>query len=286
MSRDVIKHIISRHVAALQDGVPSRNHALIIGPTGCGKTHTIKKELEVYPDIPFICVSATTITREGWVGMSLQDIFGDMKQEHLERAIIYVDEIDKLRRSKDDHGHSEGMQTEFLEYLDGGHHLLSHKSQHTKDYIRREVNFDNITFIFSGAFMDLWDKKEKNKIGFNNKKDVDISTIHEKLIDYGFIKEFIYRVPIVTQLEAYTRAELRPIIETNFELYRLEKRFGVNIDREDMLDFITKHPAGARAMQLYLAEQDVKNFIRQEEARKATKISEVNIFEPQRQIGE
>lgn len=265
MSRQAIKLIVKRHVQALMAGVPSKGHALLMGPTGSGKTYTIKEELSKVGDIPVITIDATSLTREGWSGLTLQGVLDSAYEQYgdqLESAIIYVDEFDKLNKAGDNQGHSKGVQYNFLPYLDGTEMMVKRDRKPTVT-----LSTSNMTFVFSGAFTEFWEDT-KQSIGFNpDAAGGKGKNLHESLVKSGFVKELTYRIPYIIKVDPYTREELKAVIKSHFGYRQMKLLFNVNVDLEKMLDFIEKHPAGARAIQLYLSKVDLEQF---QEARTTT----------------
>lgn len=263
--RDQIKKVVIRHFQAVKDDKKTFGHALIIGPTGSGKTYTIKNEIkrlieQSHIDVPFVDIDATYLTREGWQGYSLSEAIAckEMDPEKLRHAIVYIDEFDKINIHADTQGHARGIQHTLLNWLADDARMLLRKS-HCNAV--KNVSTDQITFIFSGTFQSLFTEEEKKPIGFaqatQDKKASQIT--HEKIINYGFVKELIYRVPYLITVSPYTKAELKRIMDENEHVNTAMNTFNININEKAFIDFIHQHDAGARAITLYLAQKDLEN---------------------------
>ena len=103
-----------------------KHHILLIGPTGVGKTYLVKT-LANFLGVPVGFTSATGLVESGYKGDSVESLVrtlldragGNPKQA--EKGIVFIDEIDKIRRGKtggrDVSG--EGVQNALLTLLDG-----------------------------------------------------------------------------------------------------------------------------------------------------------------------
>lgn len=107
----------------------SKSNVLLLGPTGSGKT-LIARILAQLLDVPFAIADATTITEAGYVGEDVENIIlrlvqaADYDIPRTEIGIIYVDEIDKVRKTtgnvsitRDVSG--EGVQQALLKIVEG-----------------------------------------------------------------------------------------------------------------------------------------------------------------------
>ncbi len=218
----------------LSDVEIGKSNILLIGPTGCGKT-LLAQTLARILDVPFAIADATTLTEAGYVGEDVENIIlrliqaADYNIKKAECGIIYVDEIDKIRRTTDNVSISrdvsgEGVQQALLKILEGTVCNVPPKGgrKHPEqEYIR--INTRNILFICGGAFIDL-DKIVKERIGkkvlgFNAESDAGnegSNVLHhiesEDLIKFGLIPEFIGRLPVISILDDLTKEDLKNVL--------------------------------------------------------------------------
>jgi ATP-dependent Clp protease ATP-binding subunit ClpX len=270
-----------------------KSNILLLGPTGCGKT-LLARTLAKVLDVPFTIADATALTEAGYVGEDVENILlrliqaADFDVAKAERGIIYIDEIDKIGRKSGDNPSitrdvsGEGVQQGLLKIIEGCVANVppqgGRKHPH-QDFI--QINTANVLFICGGAFQGLDDVidgrvgKGARGLGFRSRaaRDADpvkaadellSQVIHDDLLQYGLIPEFVGRIPVMVSLQTLDKeALIRILSEPKNALTRQFTQFfsidGVElVFADDALDAVAeealRHKTGARGLRTVLED--------------------------------
>lgn len=200
-------------------GIPKSN-VFMVGPTGCGKTYLMETASRLL-DIPVAVVDATLYTETGYMGRSINSIFGSLQKaasgdtKRAARGIIFIDEIDKIAAvggtgsgspNRDISG--EGVQQDLLKILEGS--------------VQDEAPFpvDKVMFVAGGAFSLITQGHggmSRRSIGFGHdqsraeskkKSGPDI----DALVKYGMLPELLGRFQTLVAIEPLSRDCLKRIL--------------------------------------------------------------------------
>ena len=196
-----------------------KQHVLLTGPTGCGKTRLVSQLGRIF-DRPMATVAATSLVESGYTGEHVESAVGRLVLAAngdvmtAESGILFIDEVDKIRRSegigKDVSG--EGVQHALLKLLDG-----------MKVPVRQGdgkvmVDTRRMFFVFAGAFEGLDEIARRRTagpdgIGFGRSQEVSVEEPArmpvEDLIEYGLVREFVGRFSAIASVRHLDAGQMK-----------------------------------------------------------------------------
>lgn len=223
--KEILSRILMNYRSSEKYGVEP---ILIFGPTGTGKTETVKAAAE-YLDLPFIEVNSANLVPQGIKGSSIEDYLYSLivatgsDVAKAQRAMIFFDEFDKLAKSSVEF--KGAVATIMLKFLEGDKFFID---KTTEDYT---FNTKMLNKVYAGAFQDLFDAKKL--CGFNRSdEDFDFNEIYKK--EY-FGKELVTRIPhkfLFNHLDRETQKRL--ILKSKLSKLlqkkeRYQEQFGVDL---------------------------------------------------------
>lgn len=215
-----------------------KSNVLLIGPTGCGKT-LIAETLARMLNVPFAVADATSLTETGYIGEDVDTILfellkaADFNVARASVGVVYIDEIDKIARTTDNLSinrdvSGEGVQQALLRVLEGSvvtvpTHLG--RKQLSQDSVQMDTT--NVLFICGGSFTGI-EKIIKRRMGMQSvgfgmgmndakhegeeAEPVFVNVMPEDLNKFGFIPEFIGRLPVVGAVQSLNHEALMRIL--------------------------------------------------------------------------
>ncbi len=208
---------VCNHINRQIDPDIPKSNVLILGPSGTGKTRMCEI-LAANSDVPFVNYDSTSLTTNGYTGDSIENIFSqllistDMDKSRAERAIIFLDEIDKKAFKGQNSGeiNTIAVQHGLLKLMEGSTITVEiNKSKHT-------LSTDKMLFICAGAFSSLdYGESTTRSVGLNSKVvTTKKMSIQQSLIKYGMLNEFIGRFSLIAHTHTLSKEQLIQVLKT------------------------------------------------------------------------
>lgn len=259
-----------------------KQHVLIMGPTGSGKTYMMKLLAQLL-GVPYGIFSAANLVRSGIVGLSpeqmVQTMYVNAKKDisRAQMGIFFIDEIDKIRiggnRAEDEIGGAM-TQNSLLALLDGTRLAFHEDGTHMSG--KRNFDTTQSLFICTGAFVGLAEVvrrrlRHAGHIGFGESRgrvagpavtddDAFRQVRTEDLVEYGFIPEFVGRFPARTSVRTLGVDELVSILtDTETSILRKQRAYfsihGIELVFEEpalraVAELALQNGTGARGLDL------------------------------------
>jgi len=241
------------HTAAKGETVES---ILFVGPTGTGKTETVKAACE-YLGIPMFETNASNIVPQGIKGTSIEDIIIGLYEnascdiEKAQKGLVFLDEFDKLNDS--DLDIKVAVKNILLTFTAGGNFPID------TDHYHFMFDSSMTNKIYAGVFERI--NINKNPIGFSTtaKFIPNLGTaeeIRKKIVDKKyFSQEELTRISTILAYNDLSRETKKDILLNNkYSEYakkrdRYLRQFGIDlILNEEYVDTVLDKLAGTTGM--------------------------------------
>ena len=233
--------LLSMHMSwfGRQDRLHRSPNALLIGPTGVGKTHTIRVASE-YLGIPFVAVDTTSLVESGIVGYQIEEVLQDLARaaaqivkrrsntpkpdediELARRGIIFLDEFDKIavREEARDAGRMDGfaVQRRLLKLAEGAVLGVGVRQRQFDERAARSIDTSGILLLAGGAFFNIDEPRVRAKRSAELQRELSKGNpnvvVSADVVSYGIMPELVARLPIIVEFTPLDESHLMGILD-------------------------------------------------------------------------
>ena len=234
-AKAALSHLLAMHLTWFRrpDPLHPAPNALLIGPTGVGKTHTIETAAERLR-VPLTVVDGTRLMATGGAGkLKFDDVFEELvasaerliarteamtKTTPLElarRGIIFIDEFDKLRLDARFPLNSNFvLQRTLLQILEGSRVPVRLNPSRSPEKATETLDTRGILFVASGAFEGIreeWIRAKRPQEITRQGLPPDV-VIPPDIYNFGFLPELVARLPVFIHYAELTTDNLIAIL--------------------------------------------------------------------------
>ncbi|KAF0152336.1 MAG: ATPase AAA, partial [Elusimicrobia bacterium] len=273
-----------RPIGKPRKGIAPRLNTLLIGPTGCGKTHLVRTLAEAL-SAPVVFCDATQYTETGYVGACVEDMLWQLyvkagrDYDRMRRGIVFIDEFDKLAARDVGGQHNSqrdvsglSVQQELLKLLEGETVVYEKRMGFGSETFHFPVR--GVLFILAGAFVGLEKVvkerlKRRRTIGFNGaeedgpgRKRLLSKVCVQDMVAYGMTPELMGRIPNLVALDELEVPELAGILRNDeisllahYREFFRERGMEVDIPESFILDVAERakeRGLGARGLNAFI----------------------------------
>jgi ATP-dependent Clp protease ATP-binding subunit ClpX len=215
LSVAVYNHYKRVGYSAQEGGIEiKKSNIMMIGPTGSGKTY-LAQTLAKFLGVPFTIADMTVVVTSNNIQQAIEGMVVELIKaaeydiEKAQTGILFMDEIDKLVTGQN-RVKGEGIQQALLKVVEGSVMNLNLGGKVVP------FNTNNVLFMAGGAFVALAAiirmRLADTRMGLLTETELVRKAETDDLSKFGFIPEFVGRMPVIVSLAALSLQELRTIL--------------------------------------------------------------------------